>query len=803
MPSVPQLWKRRRRYLIDDEFRDIRAAGAVDGTPSTPGRTERDSADTGSDLEIVRGAAVITGGTGLWGDPYVGYDLAFTRVAGRFFVVQATPADNVNRFAVAWQDALAGGINRWEDAIYQVNALLRITGNNASPEIAVITTVANTTYTLACILRANGSYWFGKGGTWADWRYLGTIQDSAVTPLYVVVSGNSALFDTNFVRVPDTLWLPTPLAYSGYPLVSVVDQAGINDLQVGDTTGTTGIGVAISAVVGPDGSSRAMKFERGGQSYITLGNATFASWFDPDEGMLLAFGRVNTAAAWADTSTWRYTVHPKSASDATKYLILGRNSTANTWVWRRRDSGGIRQWTLASGGTLTWHSQAITYSVTAGETKTFYDGVKTGITGGIAAMTVADFNDPNTLIGAGGIGAQYWHGDISNVVIGKVCPTEANVLTIHNGIVAGTLTTADLDTIFGAGNWIWYKLDDEWPTETTGPDAQPAIAVAQDNRTFVVRDGKVLNVPSLGTEKVVDPGLEGNYTAGLNDNLLAAGAPNVAQSATVHGGAKAQQFQATAASDQVYQNPASVQTIGMWYEASIWGVRSAGAAGQCYPAIYDGATYHYMDALAGAAYAQTRRVFRSKVTGSHRFRLAVNFGAGPYDTVIVDDFSLKELTLPELFTSVDVGVSDVCLSVDIDTWDGESPVGVVLSLDDEATPANFVIAYLDRDPGTGTVYNGRLEKCVAGTYTTLVDAAITFSAGASLFVAKDGTSYAMYYNNIQVGATQTIADAGIISNTRHGLFSTSDDNQLDNLLIYPRGTKNEYSALNKWSRPRP
>jgi len=109
-----------------------------------------------------------------------------------------------------------------------------------------------------------------------------------------------------------------------------------------------------------------------------------------------------------------------------------------------------------------------------------------------------------------------------------------------------------------------------------------------------------------------------------------------------------------------------------------------------------------------------------------------------------------------------------------------------MDLDSAGSPANFVITYHD-----GT--NCKLEKCVAGTYTTVITAAATYSAGAELRVIKDGTAYRLYYNNALVG-TGTIADAGIISNTLHELFSTYSANSLDNLTIFARGNEGQYDA---------
>ena len=87
------------------------------------------------------------------------------------------------------------------------------------------------------------------------------------------------------------------------------------------------------------------------------------------------------------------------------------------------------------------------------------------------------------------------------------------------------------------------------------------------------------------------------------------------------------------------------------------------------------------------------------------------------------------------------------------------------------------------------------------TWTSVISAAATYSAGATMTVIKDGTSYSLFYNNAKVGSTSTISDAGLVSNTKHGLFSTYSGNTLDNFLVWARGTNGEYSRLNTWSAP--
>ena len=90
-----------------------------------------------------------------------------------------------------------------------------------------------------------------------------------------------------------------------------------------------------------------------------------------------------------------------------------------------------------------------------------------------------------------------------------------------------------------------------------------------------------------------------------------------------------------------------------------------------------------------------------------------------------------------------------------------------------------------------------MDKCVNGTWTNIITEVVGYVENAELRVIKDGTTYRVYYNNALIGTSQTIADASIINNTRHGLFSTDASNTLDNFTLYARGTGGEYNILNQ------
>jgi hypothetical protein len=133
-----------------------------------------------------------------------------------------------------------------------------------------------------------------------------------------------------------------------------------------------------------------------------------------------------------------------------------------------------------------------------------------------------------------------------------------------------------------------------------------------------------------------------------------------------------------------------------------------------------------------------------------------------------DDIEAYPLTLSHLFATIPATKSDVTCGV-LATLDTYMQGGVVVNLDSAASPANFVIGYYNRATGKAL-----LERCVAGTYdaTPLINITKTYVAGAEVKVIKSGTTYQLYYNGAQVGTDQTISDAGIISNTIHGMFTT-------------------------------
>lgn len=140
-----------------------------------------------------------------------------------------------------------------------------------------------------------------------------------------------------------------------------------------------------------------------------------------------------------------------------------------------------------------------------------------------------------------------------------------------------------------------------------------------------------------------------------------------------------------------------------------------------------------------------------------------------------DNPSLKLLPLSSLLSTRAYASADCDLSAAVTRTAG-TQAGLCARLDSATSPANFIIAYLD---GAGNV---KADKCVGGTYTNIISGAVTYAAGRVLRLVCAGNDVSCYYNGVQVGSTQTVSDAGIVSNVRHGKFSTYASNTLANYV---------------------
>lgn len=108
-----------------------------------------------------------------------------------------------------------------------------------------------------------------------------------------------------------------------------------------------------------------------------------------------------------------------------------------------------------------------------------------------------------------------------------------------------------------------------------------------------------------------------------------------------------------------------------------------------------------------------------------------------------------------------------------------------------------VVRYVDSSNYIRFSHNGTnfvVEKVVAGTPTTVITAAATYSAGAGGQVMMEGTTVRAFYNNAAVGAVSTISDAVLQTSTLVGVYTTDIGNSFDNVETRARGNAVNYYA---------
>lgn len=272
--------------------------------------------------------------------------------------------------------------------------------------------------------------------------------------------------------------------------------------------------------------------------------------------------------------------------------------------------------------------------------------------------------------------------------------------------------------------------------------ADGAIGNGWTGATWTISDNKAINTPTEGSELAGN----GDFSTGTGWGTDAGWSVGSGVATKVAGVA-----------NNLFR---SLLTANRWYRTelkvnSVTGSFSTNGSGPNYS--------------APGTYAKTLRA------GNNFAAISASSGSSAGE---FDDFFNYELTLATLFLTRDFGAANVDASAKI-TFSASVPAqaGVVLNLDSALSPANFVLGYHD---GTNAI----LVKCVGGTYTSLINTSATYSAGAALRVVKSGpTTYQIWYNGTQRGTDQTVSDAGIISNTRHGIFCTHAGSNLDDFSI--------------------
>lgn len=271
-------------------------------------------------------------------------------------------------------------------------------------------------------------------------------------------------------------------------------------------------------------------------------------------------------------------------------------------------------------------------------------------------------------------------------------------------------------------------------------------------------------VPTLGGELLTNGTLEGAFVGGLASGL-AKSSSTVAESADAKSGLKAQQWTATAQNGSLYIE--FVPTTGKWYRLGVWAKRTGGTSGTARLSFRATGNIGWGGMITANAYTEYAGAIRAFDTAGIRAYLQES-GTSGFDTLVLDDYSVKEISLPSCLAGARYTPSGDCvLKTRVAVTDGFQ-IGFAANLDSMATPLNGVFVYVGHWIYNPTIF---VEQVVNGVWTNKLRISQTWNDNDLLELRKSGTLYSVYRNGALLGST-TITSPAIISNTLHTQFST-------------------------------
>lgn len=240
----------KEHYLLDDEFTDTLAAGAISGTKATDGINVRSGVDTTNLRTIANGVLAIESDTGSlpWGNPSHRYPV-FTRKPGRLLIQEVTPLDNARYFAVGFDKSGTSGAemngNGW---YFSASSLYTIDAGATSTRTAVNYPLYSNL--LAVQLRAAGAFYFRKLYATDAHIFLESVSGvNAEANLHPSYTSDSGVFTSDFIRMLD-VFLPAPLLSDGFGGTFGASDGLGHAEGIANSTGAGGAGRTWEASVG-------------------------------------------------------------------------------------------------------------------------------------------------------------------------------------------------------------------------------------------------------------------------------------------------------------------------------------------------------------------------------------------------------------------------------------------------------------------------------------------------------------------------------------------------------------------------
>lgn len=309
--------------------------------------------------------------------------------------------------------------------------------------------------------------------------------------------------------------------------------------------------------------------------------------------------------------------------------------------------------------------------------------------------------------------------------------------------------------------------------------------------TYSVGGGKLTNTPGLAGNVVLN-GTFAAWTANNPDNWTTTEAPPATEVSQVgtgqgHGGAGAGMCNIF----QGAQIRESVLTDEKWFRSQM--LLDTIITGQVQMSMGQGGKYLPFDTVG-------TRVSTCRATGTVKNRFLVHRYQGNTDNldVTIDDVQSKQITLANLFCvwtpPAQYVDSDYVIEANLSHAAHDKPaIGLFIGLDDPTNPQNFVtfLAWPNPHPLAWA------EKCVAGTYTTLVEKQP--DNPNKLKIEKIGRKFFFWVNDKLLDEPSIVSDS-LCVNTKHGPMVTDPLGGISN-ITFSRPTP--YSPYLGIDTPRP
>ena len=135
----------------------------------------------------------------------------------------------------------------------------------------------------------------------------------------------------------------------------------------------------------------------------------------------------------------------------------------------------------------------------------------------------------------------------------------------------------------------------------------------------------------------------------------------------------------------------------------------------------------------------------------------------------IDDVSVKQVTLSSILALSDFGYSSGRFKATFGTVASGELAGLVILANDSTASTDGVFGTIGQ-----TANKLHVRKRVAGTDTTLINEAVTYNDGDTLWLVFDRAEQKLwaFFDNAIVGTAQALTDASIIDNSFHGILLT-------------------------------